>query len=627
MVAEALALCAALAVAASPEELGPPTVEIRPAVLALGAGDTARVVVRSPGGAPRLVATAGALRPAVETRPGVFEAVLEPPLEAHPQLALVVALAPGGGVGYAWLPLIGRGVAIARTEPNAKVSVRIRTRTFGPALADGTGVASVPVEVPPGERFAYDRGKPLDLRVPPLHQAAIVVDRTDLRADRAESVTVWAFAATPDGSPWRGAPLALAVTAGTLGPSREIGAGAVAAEWTLPSGPAGQAAVEARLPGVPVARREVERAPGPPARVSVRLAAVHASAGDPPVDVAVEISDAAGNRVDGDVALTASFGTLSAPAHDAPGVVRAALRVPERLEGRTEAAVEARLGDASDRRELALGPAAPAAIDVKVDPPELPADGSAASEVRVALTDRFGNGVDHPALAVETERGVAAPLARDGVGSWRGRYAPGWIPGGGEDAVVARAGELVARVPVRLLDPPRILGATVRAGALHALGGFTAPYLGGELEAWPLRFGGRWGAALGLARAASSRQETAQVGPAAHALETSSALWPIEATALARRPLGQRLTGVAGAGVQAVRIHSTIALDGERTADEWGWALGVHARAGAALEVPSWRARVRVEALLGWQADAGMRSFRGALGTFGLAVGVSHDAL
>jgi hypothetical protein len=247
--------------------------------------------------------------------------------------------------------------------------------------------------------------------------------------------------------------------------------------------------------------------------------------------------------------------------------------------------------------------------------------------VRVAVTDRFGNAVDHPKVAVESERGLAATVARDGIGSWRGRYAPGWIPGGGEDAVVARAGGLVGRAPVRLLEPPRILAGTLRAGALHALGGFTAPYLGGEVEAWPLRLDGRWGASLGVARAASSGRETAQLGAGSHALETSSALWPIEATALARRPLGPRWTGIVGAGVQAVRVQSVVALDGERTADEWGWAFGVHGRAGVAWELPSWRARLRVEALFAWQGDPGMRSFRGALGTVGLAVGMSHDAL
>jgi hypothetical protein len=625
MAAEALALCAAL-VAAAGEGLAPPSVEIRPSALALGAGDTARVVVRSPSGAPRLVTSAGTLRAPVEVRPGVFEAVLDPPLEAHPQLALVAAIAPGG-VGYAWLPLVGRGVAVARTEPNARISVRIRDRIFGPAFADALGVADVPVEVPPGERFAYDRGKPLDLRVPPLHQAHVVLDRTELRADRAGSVTVYAFAATPQGAAWAAAPLRLSVSAGRLGPARGIGPGAVAAVWTLPPGPAAPAEVEARLPGVPPARAEVTRLAGPAARVAVRLGAERLAAGDPPVEVLVEISDAAGNRVDGEVSLRASFGELSAPVREERGVVRAALRVPERLEGRTEAAVEATLGDASDRRGLALGPAAAAAIDVKVEPAELPADGRAASEVRASLTDRFGNGIDDPSIAIRSGRGRVASPSRDGAGRWRSRYAPGWIPGGGQDAVEARAGDLVARAPVRLLDPPHLLSGTIRAGLLHGFGGFTAPYLGAALEAWPLRLDGRWGASLAAGWASSSREEQAQAGAAPHAVATSSALWPIEAAVLARRQLGARVSGVAGAGVQGVRIHSTAALDGERTADEWGWALGVHARAGGALDLPSWRARLRVEAVLAWQGDPGMRSFRGALGTLAITVGMSHDAL
>jgi hypothetical protein len=627
MVAEAIALCAALAAAAAGAGgLAPPSVDLEPRVLALGGGETARVVVRSASGAPRLLSSAGTLRAPVEVAPGVFEAVLEPPLESHPQLVLVAAIAPGG-VGYAWLPLVGRGVAIAHTEPNAKVSVRIRDRTFGPSLANADGVAHVPVEVPPGERFAYDRGKPLDLRVPPLHQVHVAVDRSELRADRSETVTVYAFAATPYGAAWEGAPLALVATAGSLGPPRALGPGAIAAEWTLPPGAAGEAALEARLPGVPAARVEVNREAGPAARVVVRLGAARAAAGEAPVEVLVEISDAAGNRVEGEPSLRASFGALAEPVHAGRGLVRSSLRIPERLDSRREAVVEARLGDASDRRELALTPGPAASVEVKLEPPEVLADGRAASEVRVSVTDRFGNGVDEPAIALQSGHGLVGVLSRHGVGSYLASYAPGWIPGGGEDEVVVRAGTLVAQAPIRLLEPPRLLSGTVSAGVLHAFGGFTAPYVGAAIEAWPLRLEGRWGASLGLSRAASSRSEQAQAGAAPHAVEASSALWPLEATVLARRSFSPAVTGLAGLGVQAVRVHSTVGLDGERTADEWGWAHGLHVRAGAALELPAWRARLRVDAVLSRQGDTGMRSYRGALGTLGVTIGVSHDAL
>jgi len=624
MPAEVLALWAALLAAAPGAEV--PGLELHPPVLVLGGGERVRVVVRTSGGVPRLSASAGTLGPARQVGPGVFEATLEPPLEAHPQLALVTALVPGG-VAFAWLPLVGRGVAIARTAPHADVTVKIRDRFFGPARADAEGIARVPVEVPPGERYARHRGKLLDLRVPPLHRAQVLADRTVLRADREETVTVYAFAATPEGAPWGGAPLALSVSAGRLGPTREIAPGALAAEWTLPAGAAGEVGVEARLPDVPPAREEVVRAPGPPAHVALRLGAPRVVAGDPPVGLEVEISDEGGNRVDGEVALRTSFGALSAPVRTAAGFLRASLRVPERLEGRASALVEAALGGTVDRNAVILTPAAAATLSVEVERPELRADGEAASDVSVSLADRFGNGVDEPLPSVETGRGRVGPLVREGPGRYRTRYQPGWSSRGGEDAVIARAGGLEARAPVRLLAPPPVLAATLRGGALHAFGGFTAPYLAAAVEAWPLRLGGRYGFAVGVARAASARDETIATGGTPRTVSASSSRWPVEATALVRLHLGPRLTFESGAGAGAVLVHSAVELGGVRAADEWGFAPSLHATAGAALALPIRRLRVRLDARLAWQDDPGMRSFRGGLRTLALALGLTHDAL
>ena len=622
MLAE-VALAALLRAAPSGEG---PAIELVPPSLVLGRGETARVVVRSAGGAPRLSASAGTLGPVREVGPGVFEAVLMPPSETHPQVAIVAALAPGGVV-FAGLPLVGRGVAVARTEPNASITVEIRGRVFGPAVADGRGVAHVPVEVPPGVTFARHRGKPLDLRVPPLRQVHVVVEASALRADREEVLTVHAFAATPEGAPWAGAPLALSVSAGRLGPPREVAPGALAAEWTLPPGPSGPVTVEARLPQGPPARRELARPAGPPAKVAVKLGAARVVAGDPPVAVVVEVADAAGNRAGGDVRIASSFGDVSGPARDANGDVRAELKVPERLEGRVEAVVEAKAGEAGDRRAVALSPAAPARIDVALSRTELTADGRSGSDLSITISDRFGNGVDDPAPEIVTARGKVVPASRVGPGLYRARYAPGWLRDGGEDAVVVRAGRLVAREPVHLRAPPRQVAATLRGGALHAFGGFTAPYLQAAIDAWPVALGGSLGFSLAIARVGSSRREQADAAGTLHAVETSSALWPVELSLVARRPLPGRFAGFAGAGVRAVRVHSTAALDGRRLSDEWGWALGLQTQAGVAYELPAWHARVRLDAILAWQEDPGMRSYRGRLGTVGFTMGVSHDAL
>lgn len=624
MLAEAPALCAALLAATSAGVA--PAVELRPTTLVLGTGESVRVRVRSEA-APRLVTSAGEVRPLRQVEPGVFEAVLDPPAETYPQLALVAAIG-AAGVGYAWLPLVGRGVAVAKTTPGASVTVSIRDRVFGPAQADGRGVAHIPVVVPPGVRYAYQRGKPLDLKVPPLRRAHVVVDLGDgLRADRAEVVTVYAFAATPEGAPLAGAPLALSVTAGELGPAREIGAGAVAAQWTLPPGAAGTVAVEARLPDVPPARDEVVRAAGVPARLALALAAERAAAGDPPIEVSVRIADAAGNAVDGPVSLRASSGTISAFERAAPGLVRARLRPPERLEGVREAVVEAALGELTERRALLLAPAAPSSLRVEILQPELVADGDTSSEVRIAVSDRFGNGVDAPAPTLEAARGRLAPPSREAPGAYRTQYAPRRQRDGGEDAVVVRAGGLVAREPVRLLAPARYLAATARAGALHAFGGFTGPLVSAAVEAWPLRLGGAYGLSVGIGLAASSREDRVDAGATPHAVGTSSVLWPLEVTALSRRRLGERLTATTGAGGRLVGIRATAALDGRRLAEEWGWALGVHGQAGVALELPRWHARVGADLVLAWQQDPGMRSVRGDLGTLAVTLGFTHDAL
>jgi hypothetical protein len=624
MFAEALAIAGALAVHAS--AVAPPVLELRPSTLTLGQGERARIVVRSAAGAPRVISSAGTVGPLEELEPGVFAAQLEPPLSSHPQVALVAAVAPGG-VAFACLPLVGRGVAVARTEPRARITVQIRDRTFGPADADERGIALVPVEVPPGERFARHRGKPLDLRVPPLERVLVLVDPPPARADVEETVTVHAFAATAQGAPWAGAPIALEVSAGRLEPAREVAPGAFSARWTLPPAHAGEVLVEARVPDAPPAAARLRRPAGPVARVAFRLAADRAHAGDPPLEVLLETSDAAGNRVDADVRLRASPGALDEPVRVSPGVLRTAYRVPERLEGAREVVLEASLGEATDSRRLALAAGPAAALSLELTRSELLAGGGASADATVTVVDRFGNGVDAPAPVVEAGRGSVGPVSAEAPGRWRARYVPVWSRSPGEDAVVARAGDLVARAPVRLLEPPRRLGATLRGGALHALGGFTAPYLGLGLEAWPLRLGGAWGVALAVGRAATSRDERAVIGGGDHALSAASAHWPIELSALARRPLRPRLTALGGAGVKLVRVHSELGLDGVRTADEWGWAPGLQATGGVALEVPSLRARVRLEAALGWQADPGMETLRGSMTTLGILVGVTHDAL
>jgi hypothetical protein len=264
---------------------------------------------------------------------------------------------------------------------------------------------------------------------------------------------------------------------------------------------------------------------------------------------------------------------------------------------------------------------------VAIEPAEVVADGVATAEVRVAVTDRFGNVTDGPAPAVDAAHGRVGTLEPDAPGGYRTRYTAGRARQGGADAVVARVGGLERSASIRLLEPPRRLAATVRAGLVHALDGFTAPSLAGAVELWPVRLGGAWGVAAGLGFARSDRRESARVGAGTHALASSSELWPATVTVLGRRPLVGRVSAVGGLGAGVVAVRSAVSLDGAAAPAEWGRALSLHATAGAAYEIPAWHARVRLEAALAWQDDPGMRSFRGSLTTLGVSLGVSHDAL
>jgi hypothetical protein len=603
-----------------------PAIEVSPPALQLGTGRTARILVRTAGEWPAIATSAGTIEALREEGPGRFSASLVPPKESHPQIALVSVLA-GGGAAFAPVPLAGRGVAVVRTEPLARIRVRIRDRSFGPVAADGAGVALVPVEVPPGEPFAYHRERPLDLRLPPVRRVQVVLAEARAPAERDASVAVFAVAATPDGAAWSGAPISLSAAAGAFDPVREVAPGLYASTWRLPAGAAGNVDVVLRAgEDAGESRATLERLAGAPARVVLRVARDRAIAGDAPVEISAELFDAAGNPVAGDVHLQATAGDLAPVERPAPGTVRTTWRPPDRLAG-AEAVLSATAGSVSDRRAIALAPAAAATVAVALDPTDLAADGVGAAEVRVEVRDRFGNPVDGAPPSLATRAGKLSAPVRAGPGAWRARYGARWAPRGGEDAIDARTGDAVATAALRLRAPPRQAGLTLRAGVLHALGGFAAGYIGAGAETWPLRLGGRLGLETSFARAVSRRSAQLVPGAPDARVDAATELWPVELTFLARHRLDPSLTALGGLGGGIVAVRSALAVPGASLVEEWGAAATAHAAAGIALEVPSLHARVRLDARAGLQADPGLRSLRGAAGIFVLAFGVTHDAL
>jgi hypothetical protein len=159
---------------------------------------------------PRILCSTGRVEDLVREGPTSFSARFLLPAARFPQVAIVVA-------DFSHDSLILRGALAARlraaaspafrTDPDAKVTVKVGDKEFGPVHAPADGNVHVPVVVPPGIDFALARsvnryGKAsqqlLDLKIPPA-QRVLIVAPEKLTAGGACEVAV--VAVEPTGRP------------------------------------------------------------------------------------------------------------------------------------------------------------------------------------------------------------------------------------------------------------------------------------------------------------------------------------------------------------------------------------------------------------------------------------------
>jgi hypothetical protein len=335
--ASALLLAAAVARAGSD---GAPSLRARPPALVLGGEARATLEIEAAGEAlPRVSANVGRIERLRAVAPGRFEADYVPPPEAFPQVAIVAAVA-GGRCGWISIPLAGRGVAVARSAPHATIRVTIDGASFGPVRADASGEAQVPVVVPAGTRFAFHRGRPLDLEVPPALHVHAVLGIESAPADAEREIPVWLLAVTPPGAPRAAAPVEVAVTHGTIDGLAERAPGELAGTWRVPAGDPEPAVLTARLsdePG-PTFRISLARPGGPRALVAPAPSAPPAPPPAAPAVPPPAAVPAGGDRleVSAKAGLAASAGGFRSAYLGAEGIYR-----PDLLGGRVGWALEA----------------------------------------------------------------------------------------------------------------------------------------------------------------------------------------------------------------------------------------------------------------------------------------------
>lgn len=623
-----LASCAAAAVLASSQAAAGGSVSLRgPDRLVLGPNARAAIEVEVEGhgdAPPTLTVNVGRIERLRPAGAGRFVADYVPPAEQYPQVAIVAARA-GGAWAWTALPLYGRGLALARSAPHARIRVTIGDVPFGPVTADATGEARVPVVAPPGARFAYHRDKPLDLEVPPVLHVHLALGRAAAPADAALDVPLRAFAVSPHGAPRAGAPLRVEVSEGRVVELAETGPGSWAGTWRLEPGRAGVASATATLADEPglAAVAQLPRAPGPLARLAVQPDARRVTAGDA-VLLRIAATDAVGNPVEVAPAVEATHGALSSLARVAPGTWEASLAVPKQLGALRRAGLVARAGAVEGRAELELAAGPAVAMEVAAEAPGLVADGGAAARVRVRLRDRFGNPAEAAAPEVTATRRGELAAEPDGPGAWVIRYRPRRAREDRTETVSVRAGGLAGEAQLAIVAPERRLGLAPKLGIAASSAGLLAPY--GALEAtyrsrW---LDGRLALGLELGRFVHERTDAARVGDVALPIHGRARYLPALLTARWQARVRGRQSLWASAGGGLAHVGSEVSADGVPASLEQGLVPVVHAGAGWAVAMR--RGGPFVEARLARHGDPGFDALQGSLTVLLGALGWRYDA-
>jgi len=523
------------------------------------------------------------------------------------------------------VPLDGVGDAEVRTRPGAVVEVRIAERTYGPARADATGLALVPVEVPPGVDAVYHGARRIPLPLPAVAHAALFLAAGEVPADREVLVAGLVVVVRPDGALAGGAPPALAATAGTLAPLEAAGPGAWRLRWRLPAGPAGEAEITAQRPGEPAVRVALRRLAGPPVSARLTLDQARAMAGQSaPVIASVTLADAAGNPAEGDLQAEAEAGAVGPAEPTGPGAWRLSWTAPEKLDGRRTARLSVRAGAATAQASLALSPAGPARLTLSPTEPLVTADGAAQVELVATVTDAHGNPVDEPPARRAAQAGQVGPPRQAGPGRFAMSYRPRAVAAPVEDEVVVELPPLTARARLHLRPRLSLLTASASAGVARGPGGWLGLQAGAEAGAW--RWLGRHEAGLALTAAFTRLRDEGTVAGGAGPVPFTGEVRTLSLLASAgwRRAAGQRVSLRLQAGAGAARVESLVAAGGGPLLPEAAWVPAASGAAAAGLRLGPGRAFL--EARFTWLGRAGLPSLRGAPSPLSLSLGYELDA-
>ncbi len=404
---------------------------VEPARIVLGETTVATVTLtaRLPDGTPLdlappvLTASTGALAAPVRTGPGVWTVAFTPPKEAFPHVAIVAATietAASSAVGFVPLHLWGKGETAVRTKPNSQVSVFIGSDSHGPVQADKTGLAKVPLVVPPGPERAVARSvdevgnesqKTIDLGVPPFNRVALIALDDPVAADGTARGRLLAFVVDKKGEPLFSAKLKQKASVGAFtGEPVGVAPGMFLLAWQPGKAPPGSAQLSVALEGAAgsSAQASVKLISGGPAKATFTLSHNSLTADDERmVETALRLFDGAGSAVTASAAsVDVDYGRIDAISTLPDGTRRINWLIPAETE-RTQATITARVpsGEVIGSAQVTIATGKPArAFFDKTD--SVVADGESSIELVLRVTDRAGNELVPNGARLEVEARV-----------------------------------------------------------------------------------------------------------------------------------------------------------------------------------------------------------------------------
>ncbi len=594
------------------------TIASDPPRVQLGEPAKARLRIQAPS-EPRLSASTGRIENLRAAGDGGWEADYLPPDDSVPQLALISATA-GDEVALFTLPLWGQGDAVAKTRPRARIEVRIGEDRF-PAIADETGTAVVPVNVPPGVTAAKHGLQSIDLHVPPLRLVHVALDREKVRADRAESVRVLLFAVAPDGAPRRDARFSLRATRGEISAPRLRAAGVYEAAWTFAPGPSGRARLSAALADATDLPGEsaVELEAGPAASLRLRADRERLVAGEGGFTARAVALDAAGNPSAEPLQFETTLGEVRGNGSE----VR--VEVPTSFGGRTELRLAAhpsgRPGPAAEIA-LPLSPGEPELAEIELPRRALHADGVTPYAVRVRIADRFGNPVaDAQPEVLADEGNVTLPARREG-GAYVATYLAPLSRERTFSTIAVRAGAAQARARFDLLPAIRPLALSPRLGLLTNFSGLSSPVVAFETA---LRTN-RWGPELAFSADLSYALQNAGGSSAEGVVARAHTDWIVASVGVAwRLALAPSARAWVGGGPQLTTIVTRTQLGGLPAETGTAVVPGAYLAAGVERQFGAFLPFAEVRASV--SADPALPNLRGALRALALTLGYRFELL